>query len=318
MTDSESPLPISRVRHRPLSPRLMALLVMTSLLVFGVSGASGLEVTLVLNTPDKDKVQGTLKDVKEDGTITLIGAYGEQTFKQGQYLSAVCPEPAEHPLAKQSYLKAEYPKALQLYEYVYAKYRVLGWGAASLEGIGNCHRFTGNTDAAIENYAKLLADYPNYAGSRRVKYVLAQVREKKTDLAAAVELYEQVAAEADDELSAASLRNIGNILYLSQKYEDALLQYLRVAILYQNLPQAPVAECMFRAADCFEILADTRPPQEAAKLRERAKKYYLDVVTRFPQSEFAKPARLRYQELSAGAPTATTDPKEKPSAEAGT
>ncbi len=298
MTKSKKPPQITRHRIACQFSSRLVFFAIALLLAIGASTGTAVEVTLLLNTPDKDEITGTLKEVKEDGTITVIGPYGEQTFRQSEYVTAVCPEPAEYTQARQAYSRGDYEKALALYKQAYADYGMLGWGAASLEGIGNCHRFMGNPDAAIENYTRLLADYPNYAGSRRVKYALAQVREGRADLAGAVELYGQVAQEADDVLSAASLRNIGNVLSSSQKHEEALLYYLRVAILYQNLPQAPVAECMFRAADCFETLAADRPPQEAAKFQERAKKYYLDVMTRYPQSEFADPARLRYQSLN--------------------
>ena len=301
--------------HRPRPTRTLVVLATMLLVIFGGTKAMALEVTLVMNTPERDEVKGTLKEVKEDGTITLIGTYGVQTFRRDQYLSAVCPEPPEQALANQSYLKGEYAKALALYEEVYTKYRALGWGALSLEGMGNCHRQMAHADAAIEAYSKLIEEYPTYAGGRRVKLSLGQTTEAKGNLARAVELYEEISLEGDDELSAISLRNIARILYAREKYHDALLHYLRVAILYQNLPNAPVAECTFMAGDCFEKLAKDQSPEVAARLRERAKKYYLDVITRFPQSDFAKQAQVRYQQLTAGAATSGTDAEEKPSAE---
>ena len=109
-----------------------------ALVTFAEREAECLEVTLVMNTPDKHQVTGTLKEGKEDGTITLIGVYGEETYKKGQYLTATCPEPAEQVLAKQSYMRGEYARALELYGNVHRRYRDLGWGAASLEGMGKC------------------------------------------------------------------------------------------------------------------------------------------------------------------------------------
>ncbi len=137
-----------------------------------------------------------------------------------------------------------------------------------------------------------------------MKFSLAQANEGKGNLSAAAELYEQVGSEADDELSAMSLCNMGNVLYANGKYEEALLYYLRVAILYQNLANAPVAECMFKAGDCLEKVAEVRSPEVAARLRERARKYYLDVMNRFRQSDFAKQAQLRYQQLPGPSPAA--------------
>ena len=287
-------------------------------LVAGMCATSlvtGLEVTLVLNTPDKKEFKGALESVSEDGTITLMGPYGVQTFDQGQYLSAVCPEPPEQSLAVQSYLKGEYPEALELYRTVQAKYRFLGWGAASLEGIGNCSRQMGKTDEAIEAYSSLVEQYPTYAGIRKASFALAQASENKGNVSRAVELYEKIAWGADDELSALSLRNNARILYANGKFQEALLDYLRVAILYQNFPNAPVAEATFRAGDCFEKLAAKESYAVGSKLRERAKKYYADVITRFPQSEFAQNARLRYQQLTSGSPEATPTTDEKSSAE---
>jgi tetratricopeptide (TPR) repeat protein len=274
----------------------------------------GLEVTLVLNTPDKKEFKGTLESLSEDGTITLMGAYGVQTFNQGQYVSAVCPEPPEQSLAVQSYMKGEYPKALELYKTVQTKYRVLGWGSASLEGMGNCHRQMGKTDEAIEAYSSLVEQYPTYAGIRRASFALAQASESKGNVSRAVELYEKIAWEGDDELSALSLRNNARILYANGKYQEALLDYLRVAILYQSFPNAPVAEATFRAGDCFEKVAADESYEVANKLRERAKKYYADVITRFPQSEFAPNARLRYQQLTSGSPEGIPTSDGKPSA----
>lgn len=282
------------------------------------AATSPVEVTVVLNTPDKREVKGVLKDVMEDGTITLTGAYGEQTFRQGQYLSASCAEPPEHAIARQTYLKGDYRVAIQLYREIYSRYRFLGWGAVSLEGLANSHRLAGNIDAAMETYAKLLLDYRSYEANRRVKFALAQLRERKGELAAAMELYGQVAWEADDELSATSFRNMGSILYMSGKYEEALLEYIRVPVLYANVPGAPIAECLFRAGDCFEVLADELSPLRADPLRERAREYYFDVITRFPQSEFAKAAQLRYQNLTAGSGASGPDTGETTPTEAGT
>lgn len=278
---------------------------------------SPVEVTVVLNTPDKREVKGVLKEVTGEGTITLTGAYGDQTFRQGQYLSALCLEPPEHAIARQSYLRGDYSQSLELYRETYSRYRFLGWGAVSLEGMANSYRLTGNGDAAIETSAKLLSEYPNYEANRRVKFALAQLRERKGELAAAVELFGQVAWGADDELSATSFRNMGSILYMNGKYEEALLQYLRVPLLYANVPGAPIAECLFRAGDCFEILADELSPQPAAQLRARARKYYSDVVARYPQSEFAKAAQLRHQNLTGGAGASSSDTSGTEPTEAG-
>jgi len=307
----------SRAKPRGLSWVIVVVAAM-GLLGYAARTAEGLEVTLVLNTPDKHQVTGTLKEVGEDGAITLIGIYGEQTYTRSQYLTATCPEPAEQALAKQSYLKGEYAKALLLYQQVHEKYRELGWGAASLEGMGKCHLQMRDVEKAIESYSRLLEEYPGYTGTRAVKFSLAQACEVRGRLSWAVDLYGQVAIESDDELSAMSLRNIGNIHYGRKKYKDALLNYLRVAILYQSFPRAPVAESMFRAGDCFEKLAEEeKSPQVAARLRDRAKKYYEDLMTRFPQSDFARQAQLRYQQLTGGTPTSKSSLGEKPSAAAG-
>lgn len=289
-----------------------------ALVIFAEREAECLEVTLVTNTPDKHRVTGILKEIKEDGTITLIGAYGDQTYKKGQYLSATCPEPPEQTLAKQSYLRGEYARALELYTDVHAKYRDLGWGAASLDGMGKCHLQMADVEAAIESYSSLLEEYPTYAESRPVKFSLAQACEVKKKVSRAVELYEEVIAESDDELSAMSLRNIGNIFYARRMYKQALLYYLRVAILYQNFAKAPVAESMFRAGDCFEKMAEEeKSPKVAARFSQRAKKYYLDLMNRFPQSDFAKQAQSRYQHLTGGASRDESSAKEKSPATAG-
>jgi tetratricopeptide (TPR) repeat protein len=288
------------------------------LIAFAGNQAVGLEVTLVMNTPDKQQVKGTLKEIKEDGTITLTGTYGEQTYLRAQYLTATCPEPPEQTLANQSYLKGEYPRALALYEEVSRKYRLLGWGAASLEGMSKCQLQMGNVDASIESYSRLLEEYPSYPGSRTIKFSLAQACEVKGNLSWAVDLYRQVALEADDDLSAMSYRNVANIHYGREKYDDALLHYLRVAILYQNSPGAPVAEATFKAADCFEKLAaEEKSPEIAARHRERAKKYYLDVIARFPQSEYARQAQVRYQQLTGGAAATSSPGEETASAKTG-
>lgn len=272
------------------------------LIAFAGKQAAGLEVTLVMNTPDKQQIKGTLKEIKEDGTITLTGTYGEQTYLRAQYLTATCPEPPEQTLANQSYVKGEYARALALYEAANMRYGQLGWGATSLEGISKCQLQLGNVDAAIENYSELLEEYPAYPESRTIKFSLAQACEVKGKLSWAVDLYGQIAVEGDDEFSALSYRNVGNIHYARKKYDDALLNYLRVAILYPNLPNAAVPESTFKAADCFEKLAaDEKSPEVATRLRERAKKYYAEVITRFPQSEYARQAQVRYQQLTGGA-----------------
>ncbi len=312
---------VGRRRSRAGALRLSWMILAVAaiaLVIFAHREAECLEVTLVTNTPDKHRVAGVLKDITEDGTITLTGAYGEQTYKKEQYLSATCPEPPEQTLAKQSYLQGEYARALKLYTDVHGKYRGLGWGAASLDGMGKCQLQMGEVGAAIESYSNLLEEYPTYPESRPVKFSLAHACEVKKKVGRAVELYEGVIAESDDELTAMSLRNIGNIFYGRRMYKEALLNYLRVAILYQNFPKAPVAESMFRAGDCFEKMAgDEKSPEVAARFFHRAKKYYLDLMNKFPQSDFAKQAQLRYQQLTGGASRSESSAGEKSPATAG-
>ena len=81
------------------------------------------------------------------------------------------------------------------------------------------------------------------------------------------------------ELAAAARIGLGKLFEGEDRDEEALAEYLKVAVLYAH--EASVAEALLRAGGCLERLDDP----------ERAAKQYQEILAKYPNSSFADAAR---------------------------
>jgi len=90
------------------------------------------------------------------------------------------------------------------------------------------------------------------------------------------------------QLAARARLALGALLEQEGRIEEALSEYLKVALLYAH--DEEVAEALFRAGTCLEQQGNTEPAQ----------KQYREVLAEHPQAGFAAQAKERLQTLKRG------------------
>jgi len=150
-----------------------------------------------------------------------------------------------------------------------------GLAAGQLERWAEC-------EAALAELARDFPQFPNLAEGElwRGRALLAQ---QKTRPARAA--FERTLALDQGELAAGARLGLGRLLAAEGKQEEALSEYLKVALLYAH--EASVAEALYRAGETLEALGD--PAKAAARYRE--------LVAEHARSPFAERARERLRVL---------------------
>ena len=119
-------------------------------------------------------------------------------------------------------------------------------------------------------------DFPNTAEAElwRGRALAAQSKQRP-----ARQAFERVISLDKGELAAAARIGLGKLFEGEDRDEEALAEYLKVAVLYAH--EASVAEALLRAGGCLERLDDP----------ERAAKQYQEILAKYPNSSFADAAR---------------------------
>jgi len=102
---------------------------------------------------------------------------------------------------------------------------------------------------------------------------------------AARQAFERVTANDKGELAAQARLGLGRLLEDEGRTEEALSEYLKVAVLFAH--DEEVAEALYRAGTCLEALGDT----------QKALEQYREVVSEHPDARFAAEARRGVERL---------------------
>ncbi len=155
----------------------------------------------------------------------------------------------------------------------------LGLALGRLERWSEC-------EEALSELASRFGDFPNLAEAElwRGRALAAQ---KKTRGARAA--FERTIALDPGELAAAARLALGALLETEGRTEEALSEYLKVALLYAH--EESVAEALLRAGQALETLGQG----------EQARERYRELVSDHPRSAFAASARARLRELEPAA-----------------
>lgn len=140
---------------------------------------------------------------------------------------------------------------------------------------GHCHEKAGRWSAALEEYKKLLTQFPqgkkvfpSHVGAGRAYEKMGQIADASKEVVAAFSALQ--AGKMDQPAYEAQLYLLqGDVEFDSGSYEEAYRAYARTSILYRHPELTPLA--LEKSALCKEKLGDT---QAAEKLREQLKKEY--------------------------------------------
>lgn len=145
---------------------------------------------------------------------------------------------------------------------------------------------------------QLLAADPESPRAPEARYAAAWARQNLGKLDEALAGYRVIAAGPRTPLAARAQLMEGEVLFEQGNHKDAIKAFFKTAYGFGE-QQAPAAfhpwqaQATFEAARCFEVLRQT----------EQARKLYLELVERYPDSEHVPAARKRLEALASGSST---------------
>ena len=253
-------------------------------MIFGGIGAlwlcavSAAQAAYVITTTDQ-RIDGSDIRAKSDGEIILTTPQGTRSFLQGQYKKAVADKPAEIDKASQLVAAKQYDEAIKLLEDVALRYRFLDWDNQARILLPRIYTKKGDFSAAVSSYEKLFALSPKMKEDVEVQngYRQALLDAKQYDKLET--LVNSLIASGTRADAAKAFLMRGDIRALQGQGEQALLDYLRVVMLFESEKEVQ-PEALFKAFETLKALRDPRAADFSKKL-----------VEEYPDSPYAQKAK---------------------------
>ena len=227
-----------------------------------------------------NQVNGSAITSAEDGTILLTTLNGQTlTFRKGSYRQAFADKPKEifqvEELVKQKNLNA----VVEILCRVKEDYQFLGWDQRAGRMLARIYLPLERYEDSAREYEELFAVQPKFKSvpKERANYMQALLGSGRIDEVAA--MVDEDIASGSREAAARAQVVRGDMKAKSGQYEEALLDYLRTAILFRA-QTALLPEATYKTAVALKQLNDPR-----------AAHYFKKVIDEFPESEFAELAR---------------------------
>jgi TolA-binding protein len=198
---------------------------------------------------------------------------GDMRFRQGDFAEAskvLLAQTNEHAngelvgparyLAAESLLRLEdYRQAKPLFEQV-VNAKVEEYLAEALFGAGKCAAAIDDWPSSEKHFSALVSQHADFPQIAEARYGHAVALHKQNRLAEALPLYEQVTKETETEVAAKARFMIGEIAFAQKKYEDAVVNYLEVAVGYpykewQAMAQYETGRCFIELGDKAKAIA---------------------------------------------------------------
>lgn len=226
------------------------------------------------------QVDGTLIQSAADGTVLLTTSNGQVlTFRPGSYRQAFADKPNEMVQVEALAKGGDLDGAAALLQRVKKQYVFLGWDLRAAQMLARVELARKNFKAAAAEYEALFAAQPKLktVPAERANYMQALLgagRIKEVSV-----LIDEDIASGSREAAARAQVVRGDMKAANGQVEEALLDYLRTALLFKD-QTAVLPEATYKAAVALKKRNDPR-----------AKDYFQRVITEFPNSEFAESAK---------------------------
>lgn len=229
------------------------------------------------------RVDGTAIRANRQGDIILTQERGTVEFPRGSYREARAPRPAEMDQAVRQLRDGNMDDAIRTLQTVERNYQFLGWDIDAIALMARAYTESESYREAVSSYERLFEK----DGSKRTDsairwgYYAALLGANQYDQLEGIlsELISDRAQSREDAARAQLMR--GDMKMQRQRYEDALLDYLRTVLLFERQTSVQ-AEALFKAGTA---LAEMRDP--------RARDMFRRVVEQHGNSPFAQQARQR-------------------------
>ena len=233
---------------------------------------------------------GTRKNGKriradKDGTIILMTDAGNIPFQKGTYQQAFADEPAEFARCKQSVEAGRADDAtIKTLQKIVSENRFLNWDIEAQKLLAKAYLAKGDGAAADAAYKTLYTFNPELQKDTEVAWGHRQAMLAAKQFASLRKSLDAVVA-AGPRAEAARAQNMrGDISLAENKLEAAVMDYLRTAILYEDIKSPLIqGEACFKAAQVLEQLRDPR-----------AKEMYKKCAEQYRQSPYAAKAQGKF------------------------
>jgi len=253
-------------------------------------GTLGLMVTLTLTAiadrpyvvmQDGRRVEGSAIRARRNGDVILTTERGDLEFARNQYREAVAARPQLLDQAQRALQAGQYDRVVSELERIVTEYRFLRWDLEALALIGRAQLGKEDPDAALATYNRLFQLNEAWRDNPAVRwdYYRAMLGAGQLD-----QLERRLdAIVRDDERSEAARAQVmrGDIKRERGRPEDALMDYLRTAVLFEAQGAAR-AEALYKAGTILEELRDAR-----------ARNMFRKVVNDHGDSPYARRAQER-------------------------
>jgi len=231
-------------------------------------GASGV---VILKDGKHINVEGL--EVDAQGTITYKSGKFTEKKKSGDYKEAYLKEEPKEIIEATKLLKNNPLGASSAFAAAFLKYQYLGYDIACIYGEGKGYADGGKKDQAIAVLERLLPLKDSVAEKKEEDFaeglkILQLLYVEKKDYAKADQIAAIMGKAGDDNMVVAALMGKGKMLEDQGKTKDAVLTYMRIALLYpketKDRPQA-----IFNVARLMKGMKDARWQDWSKMLQEQ-------------------------------------------------
>ncbi|MDD4879000.1 MAG: tetratricopeptide repeat protein [Candidatus Omnitrophica bacterium] len=188
--------------------------------------------------------------------------------------------------AEDYYLAKKYEEAYALYLKAIQKYGGFSWGEEAYFKAADCQVKIGDVPKAIELYNDYIGDYPDAKSVNKARMNLAALLSGKGDYDGVIKIYDAVIRSKDESSRPDAYYGIAGSYFAKGAYEQALVNYLRVEVLYYDRSDL-VANAKFKSGECYEKLGED----------EKALVTYREIIAGFPKSGFAGKSKAKLEKL---------------------
>lgn len=234
--------------------------------------------TIILK--NKEIIRGTI--IKSDSkgiTVEIKEGEATLTIPQEKILEVKIEKPELFKTAQEYYARGDYASAIDAYKAVAQKYGGYSWGEEAYMMAAQCLIKMNNYPEAAKWYQLFLENFPHAESAPQAESDLADIYFKEKDYPRAMRMYEKLVKEREGEAAARGYYGMGDCYFQQEKFEDALVCYLKIVVLYFEF-QDQVAGALLKSAKCYKALGDDKRTIET----------YEEVIKKFPGTNYAKGA----------------------------
>lgn len=229
---------------------------------------------------DGSRVTGSAIRALATGDVNLTTEMGIMTYKKGTFQKAVADKPAEYDQGLAALKAQKYDDAIKLFSGIMTSLRGLDWDVAAARELPKAMLGKGDAEGAVKAYEQLFLLAPAEKQNSDTAWGMRRAMLQAKQYPALVRQLDAVAAAGNRAEAARAQTMRGDIELDQNNVERAAMDYLRTAILFQDLNDpAVLGEATYKAAAALEQLRDPR-----------AKDLYKKVATEFRTSPYAAQA----------------------------